>query len=550
MPGRHTSKQKRQARHVADSERARGESPDEAERIGWATVNARKSLSFQPHKMRPRDSVAHTDHGMYSLSPKHELHYVPRDSSSNTKKLGKFESRVAAIAHADAHHASVGKGFRLTSIDDYYDSVTKSKSKSCDGCGDDAQGEPKKLPRDLSPSSRMRPVSDDEALGRRRKDARAGKKSLRWLAALKALATGYSKVAGGGALKAANRAMPLLGPNGRPGRANIRNRTRSSARPRLGPDGRRGRLDDKADFGGRSRKIKRAETLAVIGYHRPGDEAPGITKGSTVANTTNFNDLFKSELSGDVLCDCPHCDASITKSDLSKARDKKKRGKSGAHVSEQNPQGGEMRGDGRGVHKPTRGVPGAGKHDPAVGVQNSKGSHARKGEVDDDGDDEGIEKAGETAAGGRERQGSRGGATGTISGAAVGRTLKDARQGSSPGKDVTRFGITTVASKPSSVSHGERERIRAKREARKGIDDDEALVDDDALNEDAGDEGADGAATGVAKKSITIRGTEFVHYIDDGSDAALAKSIAEGVLGGTSPTRPLDMNNDLTRLLI
>lgn len=35
----YTDKQKRQAQHVEESERKRGKSKDDAERIGWATVN-------------------------------------------------------------------------------------------------------------------------------------------------------------------------------------------------------------------------------------------------------------------------------------------------------------------------------------------------------------------------------------------------------------------------------------------------------------------------------------------------------------------------------
>lgn len=45
MPGkkrRFTPKQDRQAKHVADSERARGMSPEEAKRVGYATVNKNK----------------------------------------------------------------------------------------------------------------------------------------------------------------------------------------------------------------------------------------------------------------------------------------------------------------------------------------------------------------------------------------------------------------------------------------------------------------------------------------------------------------------------
>lgn len=42
MPGRHSAKQKRQASHIAKSERARGKSTKTAQRIAWATVNKLK----------------------------------------------------------------------------------------------------------------------------------------------------------------------------------------------------------------------------------------------------------------------------------------------------------------------------------------------------------------------------------------------------------------------------------------------------------------------------------------------------------------------------
>lgn len=37
----YTDKQKRQARHIEDSEREQGRSKEDAERIAWATVNKR-----------------------------------------------------------------------------------------------------------------------------------------------------------------------------------------------------------------------------------------------------------------------------------------------------------------------------------------------------------------------------------------------------------------------------------------------------------------------------------------------------------------------------
>lgn len=39
MPGEHTDKEKRMALHVKASEKKRGKSDEEAERIAWATVN-------------------------------------------------------------------------------------------------------------------------------------------------------------------------------------------------------------------------------------------------------------------------------------------------------------------------------------------------------------------------------------------------------------------------------------------------------------------------------------------------------------------------------
>jgi hypothetical protein len=207
MPGRHTPKQKRQAKHVADSERRRGEDPGDAERIGWATVNARK-------------------------------------------------------------------GFQLLSIDDYYDLVAKADARGAPrplltpsspppSVSDVAsRPEVKKYPRKEKPTVRMKPISDAEAVARGPLGSKPGtrevfphrEKSLRWLAALKALATGYSKTSGGGALKAANREakMPLLGPSGRTagGKSGGHYRKRSgSGKKHFGPDGRPGPQGKEAKFG-------------------------------------------------------------------------------------------------------------------------------------------------------------------------------------------------------------------------------------------------------------------------------------------------------------
>lgn len=45
MPGYHSKKQIRQAKHVEESEKELGKSDDEAEKIAWATVNKNKPKS-------------------------------------------------------------------------------------------------------------------------------------------------------------------------------------------------------------------------------------------------------------------------------------------------------------------------------------------------------------------------------------------------------------------------------------------------------------------------------------------------------------------------
>ncbi len=81
---------------------------------------------------------------------------------------------------------------------------------------------------------------------------------------------------------------------------------------------------------------------------------------------------------------------------------------------------------------------------------------------------------------------------------------------------------------------------------------DGASCSDDSSSGDAGsgDTMSKSDAPVVKKSFVTFRGTPHVQWVDDGSDAAIAKSIAEGALGGTPPTQPLDLNNDMSRLLI
>lgn len=473
-------------------------------------------LDFKPHKMRPRDMIAHVGHGMYTLTSDHSVKYT--SSGGDSKKLGKFNTRQEALAHAQEHHGSMStaKSRRgsLMLLDDYYDAVVKAGAADAPAAG---TGPLKRFPRELGPAARMKPVSDADAIAARK--PKPSKKSMQWLTTLKALATGYSKVSGGGALKAANRgwrAPPYLGPDGRLGKFNRRGRKyrkyrkllrrameamtapvgpakppgvylpgvhnpKSPVRPTPG-------IKPSSKVSKKTSVKKTYPTLAAsVRPSTSSNDSPGVLDGGGavelsnsmkgISMSTNFNDLFKSELgpSDDVVGECPHCQEQITKGDLEKAHKGKgktthvsgpKHGKSSAHVRDHNPDGGTMRGgDGHGVHTSSRGVPGAKKHDEVRITGNSNKKVTKADRCSDDSSSD------------------------------------DSSGGDSMSKSDDQVPIRSSASP-------------------------------------------------AKRQTVTVRGTEFVHYVDDGSDARIAKAIAEGAVGGTSPTQPLDLNNDLTRLLI
>jgi hypothetical protein len=458
---------------------------------------------------------------------------------------GKRSARRAQIAAfgkgINGKDNSMGKSLKVLSIGDYYDSMNKAE-------GAPVPGAPKKFPRKLKPMAKMKPVSDQDAVA----NLRAGKsttKSMVMLAAIKALVSGYGKVSGGGALRAPNRGFPIVGnlqrameampkPKGPvppatvylPGahgpevkdraakmRAKTSKRTAKSDHYLAKMEGMAEAIasvdaEDRAaakklkapkpapapkappkpstspganPSGAAGPKMTVGKGSRGVANSMSADEEPTLKKKQNVVNKaegdasmskTNFNDLFKSELgvaNDDVLVDCPHCEAPITKSDLAKAHKGKgavthvsgpHQVEADAHVVKQNPHGGTMRGgEGRGTLTPSRGVPGAKKTDAVAGVQNSKGSKAHKAM------------------------------------------------------------------------------------------DDSSSCADDASSGDA----ASSSSKPPMKKSLgpTYRGTEFVQYIDygdaPGSDASIAKSIAEaqGQLGQQA-TQPMDLNNDLSRLLV
>ena len=588
MPGHHTARQKRMAHHIIASAKKRGYDEKRSKETGWATVNKYKkalgprggegmskatrskilSQCFEKAcktcgskrmkkdlpMMGPRPSngpttIAKDDgvdangsvyagmgkakpDGGYVATPNpiKKPRHAPESPTAQARYSGKRGE--AATARVDAK-----KSFKLVSIDEEYAALVAKADGSAPGGATPAPAvpapQPKKFPRKMKPTVKMKPISDSEAMA----NLKAGKyheKALRYHKnALKALATGYGNVSGGGALKAPNRGFPrasrserdrpvdlMLAMDAQPAPAKAGppkvylpgvHNPKSPVRPAMGLK-RPGKKSESEPEGEKKLKktyptINASMRPSVVSKKSPKPldaggatilslslSEPSTTKSSGVVNKssgdaamnkTNFNNLFKSELgtaADDVLCDCPHCEAPITKSDLTKAHEGKgktthltgkKEGKSGAHVVDQNPTGGVMRGgEGHGVLTPSRGVPGAKKHDEnhvqSTAKHNKKPIVKAETDSSDDSSDAGSSDAGSSDA---------------------------------------------------------------------GSSDESSVVPPKKM-----------------KKSISIRGTDYVQYVDDGSDAALAKSIAEGTLGGMGPangqpTQPMDLNNDLTRLL-
>lgn len=528
MPGHHDAKQKRQAKHVADSERKRGMSPKRAESVGWATVNKKSvkkgsSLAHVQNQLSSASSVVSRTPTSKPKTPS-GLSHVQRqlDNASSVVGKSKKKSRLmkddgAVTMPSAGGGALMGKAMQIVSLDEYYRLVKGPGGLPGAPKPAPAPGAPaaptQKFPRKMKPTVKMKPISDEEAMA----NLKQGKHFEKKLATLKALATGYGKVSGGGALKAPNRgfrtartmrdrpsdlslsindlerameAMPQakVGPpkvylpgihnpkspvRAQPGIKKPKSKSMNSTitasmRPSVVSDESPRALD-----GGGAALL--ANSLAVPALMRP-NNVVHKSGGDLTMSKTNFNDLFKSELdvvTQDVLCECPHCEVPITKSDLEKAHSHKgkgaathitgaERGKSSAHVVDQNPTGGVMRGgEGKGVLSIDRGVPGAKKTDVVAGVQNSKGSKTRK-----------------------------------------------------------------------AIAEGSES------------EDDES--DDDKSSDDK----APPFGKKDVKKAVTVRSTGYVHYVDDGEDERIAKAIASGLGGpGSDPTQPMDLNNDLSRLL-
>ncbi len=424
-----------------------------------------KALTFQEGTSGHR---ADTFHGHYNITPQrsgsHAVSYSMHKEDAKKRygtaagakhaELGTHATHAAAVSAAQTHHKEthqklLGKAdtWVVMSIADVHAEMMKADAPAGPGTPGPANGPTKKFSRKESAAVQMRAVADGEAVANVKSSKT--KKSLVMLAAIKALATGYGKVSGGGALRAANRSMTLFD-------LNHVGKGRSVKDPHnLAP-----RTDPHHDFGtsDEPKKPEKKPTVPVRPSWVYGDDSkPSVEKantGDSAMSKTNFNDLFKSELGiavDETLVDCPHCEAPITKSDLTKA----------ASFAKQNGGRTMHGGSGKGQVASKRPGSGAQKTDAVVGIQNNKGSKTRKSDVE---------------------------------------------------------------SEDGSIEKGEEQDQQVAAPVRKS-------------------------------NGGSVRGTDYVQYVNygdaPGSDAHIAKSIAEaqGALGQEA-TQPMDLNNDLSRLLV
>lgn len=495
------------------------------------------------------NTVAQAHHGTYDIMPKRggsaKLVYskkVPlgsKPSSDAHQDLGRHRNLADAQAAAEQHHAkmsSVGKGVRVMSIDEYRRVVK----------GDDPRGKLKRVPRDMSVTSQMRPVSDEEVLAKKRSRAD------------KALSTGYSKVSGGGALKAENRARsraakPDFGSDGRLGK-----RARSAAKA-IGVAARPSTVSRDAPAvlaGGGATELSNSQenemlkaehgfktgqlvvhnssagsddhgTIGAVGgrttathvHFKTATEKPRMIHHSELRAATSedvkYHQSKVDKLHGLGFTNTDHLPHHVKKGTSMNFNDlfKAELGPSGDEVLADCPHCHESitRGDLEKAHKAHKGK---GKKTDLSGPKHGKSSahvrdHNPEGGTMRGGDGRGVHTSSRGVPGAKKHDEAR--------------IVGGGHKGKLPG-----------------VAKADRE------------DDDEVSVADpgDVVSKSDHDDGETEQRPSVVKKSVTIRGTEFVQYIDDGSDAAIAKAIMEGSLGGTPPTQPMDLNHDLTRLLI
>lgn len=564
MPGKHSAKQKRQAKHVAASERKRGMDPKRAESIGWATVNARKGgdviedfgAAPSPPKKLPTMNIAETDakpvehisaptptpysvtragmdSAMKATGSKSKKKIKKAGESAQTPRPARTQNRLKISDHVNAKTSNdavdrifhgkkqpvqklgmtsmrlnaaqrAAKSFVMMSIDEAY-GVLKAEGgtqapKLAATPGAPPTGAPKKFPRGDKPTIKMKPISDQEAMA----NLKAGKhyeKAMR-RAARKALQTGYGKTSGGGALKAPNRGANTM--RSRPSDLSLSifdlNRSMEAMPKPSGavkpPTYLPGVHDPKSPMRpGLKRRTgstsKKSERPTVVNKKSP---RPLDGGGATMLSNSIKNVVHKS---GGAAPMSKLNFNDLFKSELGIPADEVlvncPHCEAPITKSDLSKASGHK---GKGAAAHTSGSPTAGHGSAHVRDQNPDGGTMRGG------DGKGVITPSRGVPGAKK--------TDDVVGV----------QNSKGSRKVSKAEADSSSDSSSDDDDADDKPFEKNKEVKKSIN-----------------------------KPITVRGTEWVQYVDDGTDEFIAKSIAEG-MGGTLPTQPLDLNNDLTRLLI
>ena len=361
----------------------------------------------------------------------------------------------------------------------------------------------KKYPRKEKPTVQMKPITDAEAMA----NLKAGKHIERSLAHLqRALQTGYGKVSGGGALKAPNRGWgtvydlerAVLAPPPHPGSADrpfLPGVHPASMKPKYGDAGRK--------MGMPSKKTKTKSVPTITASMRPSvssKKTPSVLDagGAAILASTAADQDNVVHKSGGV----PTMGNKTNFNDLFK--------------SELNP-GEEPLGNCPHCEHPItksdleKGHGGKGKVTHLTGAKQSD-----KPMVAQQNPEGGVTRPGDGPRNGTVLDPSRG-----VPGAEKVDEVRVQSTDRAKRQNAAAMQANTPSKKIPSMSKAE--------------------------DADGGDASNDEQP--VKKSQFIVRGTEFVQYIEGPADVALAKAILEGSLGGTPPTQPLDLNNDMTRLL-
>jgi hypothetical protein len=355
MPGKHSAKEKRQAQHIIAGYKKRGGSAEEAERIGWATVNKqRKGFSIQP-----------------DASPAKLKEFMARKpktpSAVKPPKTGSMSARIKAVPTWSSLGVRKAITGQVSSWDQRQVRLKQTK---------------KQKPKPFQPKQ----VTKDRFQARYGQGAPIMNSLPIIEAQIVTLEALYKTVAG----------MPKRQRRDTSATQPIDMGWKPEPVKKQPWSGGLTRINETKQTRNANRKTSPRSTTQVMDVHKSNDRT---TEDRTMSR---YERMFKSalpdvDLSDDsekVLIECPHCDAPITKSEvLAKA-------KNAAHgnMSHDNKSGKHHKGPESGANKktPTRTKDGARKNSPPLpGAYAAKSDHEEE-DIDDTADagDESVEKAG------------------------------------------------------------------------------------------------------------------------------------------------------------